>query len=771
MSTRALVHFALVIGMFTSAAQASAPFVTAADLMRPESFPTASFGMQVKSAEDGDVCKVVTTGAEFLVHKAERRIECVQRIGKQRRVAVLFLPPNADLSDLKVTHRSSGAIIAANGSVAIRVNGDSILMLQISEPSSVHARLDFEPDACFSIDGNYNLFDPAGGISFFDHASGSSTGFVGDDAADASREIRWEMPAGAVLWAAVSPPKPFDWNAANDGYVVWGSSYHPYVSEEQIQQFAKHAKVLHIHSEMMLWKKWQSDLTPRDLPRLRRLVTDAHRHGMKLIVYTTPLYYLKGTPREHEQRIDPDPDPTKSIGHVPSWGKPDNEHFFLEQITRAVKDSGVDGVYIDGIYFDPAYLAASYHLTRSLRELVTDEGVLSFHASADTPSRGGLGARTYCPPLNAYYDYILRGEGEETNVDPAFVRYFQSTYNLSNSIALACHFTDYRATPEHVDLLLRNNIRLPLSAGSLAPGGYADNVLAKHYWPQLPQLREQIEADLAKPTGAFRHERERRNAIAAHLQRQERLGAQLKAEDVQVPDLAPNTHYWRFEEPAGLALFDGAADSPRHGKIKNGVTRSKKVFAPTLPQLNLPNARCIEIDGTNGSGVTVGREIDVADDDFTLEAWINPRSAHNRPVVAGKRISGTSKPSDTGWEIYLVPEYTVPGVPTFRLQFAVRQHPGESSIVQSDSLTFGEWHHVAGVREGKQIRLYIDGALVADTEVTAGDISSDQEFCIGSGREGGGGSLKGAFDGFIDEVRLTVGRALSPSSFLLASGE
>ena len=168
---------------------------------------------------------------------------------------------------------------------------------------------------------------------------------------------------------------------------------------------------------MLLWKAWQTDLTPRDPEKLAHVIKTAHERGMKVIVYITPVWFLKNTPREHEGQIDPTPGP---MGTVPHWGRPDNADLFFQQISRVFKEMSLDGFYFDGIYGAPEHLAASYHLTRRTRELVGDDGVLIYHGTGDVPSIGG--SRTYCPSLNAYYDYILRGEGEEKRTDPEYVR-------------------------------------------------------------------------------------------------------------------------------------------------------------------------------------------------------------------------------------------------------------------------------------------------------------------------------------------------------------
>jgi hypothetical protein len=75
-----------------------------------------------------------------------------------------------------------------------------------------------------------------------------------------------------------------------------------------------------------------------------------------------------------------------------------------------------------------------------------------------------------------------------------------------------------------------------------------------------------------------------------------------------------------------------------------------------------------------------------------------------------------------------------------------------------------QWYHLAGVRQGTAIRLYIDGVLQSSgTLNTFQDFTSDQRFCVAGGASGGVANMQG----LVDEVRLSPS-ALSPALFLNA---
>jgi hypothetical protein len=70
-------------------------------------------------------------------------------------------------------------------------------------------------------------------------------------------------------------------------------------------------------------------------------------------------------------------------------------------------------------------------------------------------------------------------------------------------------------------------------------------------------------------------------------------------------------------------------------------------------------------------------------------------------------------------------------------------------------LTPGRWHHVAGVYDGREVRLYVDGRRVAARPAgRGGRVGNSLPLLIGADvtPTGGGGSF---FDGEIDAVRLS----------------
>ena len=254
----------LITTLVTALVVAAAPaegFITARDLLAPEMFPEASFGMAVETVKDGAVARVTTTGGMFRIRKELDAIECEGRIPAPRQVATLKLLAGS-LQGIKLAHHSSGAAVFEGEGTTLRINGDSTLMVAPGQHGDIRAELSFAPDCHFGAGGNHNFFDPNGGISFFNNGNSpdpqlelESTPII----------ITWGWRAGSVFWSVVSPPKPFDWDASFQHYAGQGSSHLRYVypSDGEIDGASKQASILFLHSEMLLWKAWQTNLTPR----------------------------------------------------------------------------------------------------------------------------------------------------------------------------------------------------------------------------------------------------------------------------------------------------------------------------------------------------------------------------------------------------------------------------------------------------------------------------------------------------------------------------
>jgi len=132
--------------------------------------------------------------------------------------------------------------------------------------------------------------------------------------------------------------------------------------------------------------------------------------------------------------------------------------------------------------------------------------------------------------------------------------------------------------------------------------------------------------------------------------------------------------------------------------------------------------------------------------DLTLTAWVSPGgipAAGGYYAVAGRGWLGNV----TGFGLLM----SSAGTATFQTRV--------TATAASAAAPFpfdGRWHHLAGVRDGNETRLYIDGVLAASTtQVLASLYNATDCFTVGQTSSGAYG-----FNGNIAEVQLW-GRALS----------
>ena len=221
--------------------------------------------------------------------------------------------------------------------------------------------------------------------------------------------------------------------------------------------------------------------------------------------------------------------------------------------------------------------------------------------------------------------------------------------------------------------------------------------------------------------------------------------------------------YWRFEGTGATASDDMTNFD---GTVIGGAARSATTFGSPVPKNGLANAKSMEFFGNDGDAVNMGTAVDVDDNDFTLEAWVNLRDADSYPLIAGKLISGNFL--DRGFELQGRPAPEA-AAGKWLARFAIRFGGSQDQVLSAD-LEFDRWYHLAGVREGTgagAVRLYVDGNLAGSASSAHTALTSGQEFSVGGANVTGGppGSFGRAVNGYVDEVRLSWG-ALDPDEFL-----
>ncbi len=136
----------------------------------------------------------------------------------------------------------------------------------------------------------------------------------------------------------------------------------------------------------------------------------------------------------------------------------------------------------------------------------------------------------------------------------------------------------------------------------------------------------------------------------------------------------------------------------------------------------------ISIDNTLGNFGT---------NNFTFEAWIKTSSTEN-DIIAGKREScGCAN----FWQFMIFDN-------KLRLEISEAGCANYFNYSGSTVVNDGTWKHVAFVRNGNSVQLYVDGVLDASLSPVPQDVSNTTDFEIGTG------PCNRFFEGEIDDVRV-----------------
>ena len=146
---------------------------------------------------------------------------------------------------------------------------------------------------------------------------------------------------------------------------------------------------------------------------------------------------------------------------------------------------------------------------------------------------------------------------------------------------------------------------------------------------------------------------------------------------------------------------------------------------------------CYEIGDVNLANALVTRA-------FTVEAWVSPKAIGARAGAVGAWMDDESEPK--GWLLGVFGG-------EFGFALASRGRPKATFVKARGSFSLDQWHHLAAVYDGAEMRLYVDGQLRNGSVERSGDIAYPDEarFVIG-GYQDHDAILP--FVGRIDDVRL-----------------
>ena len=499
---RLIVMLAMML-LLNSIASASTPAQIRAmvdtsrgrELMRPDVLPEGSFGMTVKQvdrAADGTIT-IVTTGARFEIDPAAATLRCAQRLGLPRDCATITFDAGT-LDDAQIVSHTSGTVILQLPAGRLRINCDSLVMFEPDgrKPAKVQVQTHFKPQWNVCTGANWLKLDNYGGLGVYVIGRAQVPTEPGADRLDLQIA---PGEHGELLWVSIAPPRPFNWDESirEQYFSYWTNregGAHP--GREGIAEWKEQARlrVLILQSEVMGWKDWQRAFEPRNGDdAMRRTLTAAHDQDVRVIVYTSPQYFTKGTPVEVFATNDFVPDKPR---FGPGWPWGDNVDLFLAEIGELLGRFDIDGLYFDGLY--SSSVVQSYRVVREARRMLGPNRLLALHTTWGPPFSS---MTVFCPAIDTHANLIYRGEDMAVlATQESYLRYVVSGYNVSNAIGAPVH-NGVPAEQLNDDFI---NTLLDFNARVLYHGGLS-KAIRSAYWPALADpeaLKQRVERVMAE---------------------------------------------------------------------------------------------------------------------------------------------------------------------------------------------------------------------------------------------------------------------------------
>ncbi len=442
-----------------------APPLTLPDQVQWPGHPS-TMGMAVESAEVTDAGVVaVTTGARYEFGGGGESLTCYQRIPAEREVASFrFDPP---LGALTLGQSDADVAVLMGDECALSVNGDGLVALGTNRKVSITVTSAIVPEHYRLASDNLLAIDETGGFCLYPeqrHAYETEPSVFSaepEDTSAAGWSATLEAGARKRVAIAVFPPKEFPWEQSFTDRIAH-SNHFP--ADDSIRWMAEYCNIMVLHQSIYEGAKSSGPYVIKDDAEYARTIATAHEAGLQVLPYFNPGAYSV-------QDVD----------------------LAIKLLADHREKYGTDGFYFDGLYRKNEW-PKSYYFIRRIREMV-GENCIYAHTTLNPPVNS---PSIYCPFIDAYCDFMLRGEGQRIDgpEDP-YMRYVIGTWNISNCIS-----TLKGDKMEGADE--RAQLEAMLELNGRARWGYPginaerDTLFTGWYFPRLDELYEAWQAEQAQ---------------------------------------------------------------------------------------------------------------------------------------------------------------------------------------------------------------------------------------------------------------------------------
>ena len=207
-----------------------------------------------------------------------------------------------------------------------------------------------------------------------------------------------------------------------------------------------------------------------------------------------------------------------------------------------------------------------------------------------------------------------------------------------------------------------------------------------------------------------------------------------------------------FSQVSALLHFDGANGATTTTDVKgNTVTRNGTPTISTT-QSKFGGSSAV-FTATQSFEVAAGAGLQMGAGDFTVEGWIRPNGVTG---IQDFLNTFASSASDSGF-VFQTNGTAIVGIVYIGAS-------GVSATSASGVIAANTWHHVALVRSGINLYVFVAGVLVASVATLGTSSMNAVAQALNIGAEGAVGTSSG-MAGYIDEVRVTKGYARYTANF------
>lgn len=196
--------------------------------------------------------------------------------------------------------------------------------------------------------------------------------------------------------------------------------------------------------------------------------------------------------------------------------------------------------------------------------------------------------------------------------------------------------------------------------------------------------------------------------------------------------------WWKLDQTSGTSVLDYSGFNS-HGTFNN--------MDPATDWLSGSNCRlngCLDFDAVNDYVTIPANDIIQPTSSITVSAWYRTSSTAVQGIVLKRYAELTAPFNSYGLHVL------AGGLPAFVLSTSMTQ----TVLSWNRNISDSRWHHITGVYDGTQARLYVDGKLVNSTPLTGNIIYSNITLRFGAGVLPPPVSDKQLLNGRLDEVKI-----------------